>query len=234
VKGRIRASGVRLRTFTMVWASALIVCPASPLLAQVTGDVPASRPDAIIDLATREGVRVVNAEWRYSDTRIVETDHHAAGADLKASGAPTKAYDFEPHAGAAAFDDRGWEVLDPARLDARRSKGRLAFNWYRINITIPANVAAFDTAGSTVVFEVVVDDYAEVWVDGQLPPILGQAGGQFPTGSSSAVRHGRVSGSSSRSSEPTVRSPSRRPTSSGFDPPRCSSTSQTASAGRSR
>jgi gluconolactonase len=151
-------------------------------IAQVTGDVPAARPDALVDLATRDGVRLLNGEWRYSDTRIVEIDHRAVGPDLKASGAPTRAYDIEPHAGGAGFDDRGWEVLDPAHLDARRSKGRLAFNWYRINITIPATVAAFETTGSTVVFEVVVDDYSEIWVDGQLPTVIGQAGGQLVKG----------------------------------------------------
>ena len=174
-----RLSSTVLRTALQ---ASLLLLLAAPLRAQVTGDVPAARPDAIVDLATREGVRVVNGEWRYSDTRIVEVDHRAVGADLKASGAPTKAFDIEPRAGAAGFDDRGWEVLDPTRLDARRSKGRLAFNWYRINITVPAKVAAFDTAGSTVVFEVVVDDYAEIWVDGQLPTILGQAGGQLSKG----------------------------------------------------
>ncbi len=136
----------------------------------------------VVDLATREGTRFVNGEWRYSDTRIVEVDHRAAGADLKASGAPTRAYDIEPHAGGAAYDDRAWEVVDPTRLDGRRSKGRLAFNWYRINVTIPARVAAFDTTGSTVVFEIVVDDYAEIWVDGQLPTVLGQSGGQLAKG----------------------------------------------------
>lgn len=155
---------------------------AAPAGAQVTGDVPASRPDAIVDLATREGVRLVNAEWRYSDTRIVEVDHRAVGADLKASGAPTRAYDIEPRAGAAAYDDRNWETLDPTRLDARRSKGRLAFNWYRVNVTIPRSVAALDTAGATVVFEIVVDDYAEIWVDGRLPTVIGQAGGQLAKG----------------------------------------------------
>src|SRR5262249_8813942 len=31
--------------------------------------------------------------------------------------------------------------------------------------------------GSTVAFEVVIDDYAEVWVDGELPAVLGQSGG---------------------------------------------------------
>ena len=154
----------------------------APAASQVTGDVPAARPDAIVDLSTRDGARFVNGEWRYSDTRIVDVDHRAVGSDLKASGAATRAYDIEPHAGGASYDDRAWEVLDPTRLDARRSKGRLAFNWYRINVTIPAKVAAFDTAGSTVVFEIVVDDYAEIWVDGQLPTVLGQAGGQLPKG----------------------------------------------------
>jgi gluconolactonase len=163
-------------------AIALTLALALPAAAQVTGDVPAARPDAIVDLATVEGVRLVKGEWRYSDTKIVEVDHRAVGPDLKASGAPTRTYDIDPHAGAAAFDDRGWTVLDPPRLDARRSKGRLAFNWYRINVTIPERVAAFETAGSTVVFEVVVDDYAEVWVDGRLPQTLGQAGGPFVRG----------------------------------------------------
>ena len=37
-------------------------------------------------------------------------------------------------------------------------------------------------AGSTVVFEVVVDDYAEVWVNGQLPLTLGLPGGQVVSG----------------------------------------------------
>jgi gluconolactonase len=163
-------------------AAAIVALLAAPVTAQVTGDVPAPRPDAIVDLATREGVLLVNGQWRYSDTRIVEVDHRAAGADLKASGAPTRAYDIEPHAGVAGYDDRGWDVLDPGHLDARRSKGRLAFNWYRINVTIPPKVAALETAGSTVVFEVVVDDYSEIWVDGRLPTVLGQPGGQLVKG----------------------------------------------------
>jgi gluconolactonase len=150
--------------------------------AQVTGDVPAARPDAIVDLATRDGVRLVKGEWRYSDTKIVEVDHRAVGDDLKASGAPTKTYDVAPHAGEASYDDRAWEVLDPERLDARRSKGRLAFSWYRIKVRIPDKVAAFDTTGSTAVFEIVVDDYAEIWVDGRLTPVLGQAGGALVKG----------------------------------------------------
>src|SRR4029453_13465199 len=54
--------------------------------------------------------------------------------------------------------------------------------WYRLVVNIPGKVGALDTAGSTVVFEIVVDDYAEVWVDGKFPIALGQAGGQFIKG----------------------------------------------------
>ena len=75
-----------------------------------------------------------------------------------------------------------WERIAPEGLEARRSNGRLAFNWYRTKVTLPAKVGGFDVAGSTVVFELVVDDYAEMWVDGQLPLVLGQTGGQLVKG----------------------------------------------------
>jgi gluconolactonase len=170
----------RVAGLTRVIALTLVLAP--PAHAQVTGELAPPRPDAIVDLATREGTRAVNGEWRYADTHIVEVDHHAAGSDLKASGAATKTHDIEPHAGVADYDDRGWEVVPSDRLDARRSKGRLSFSWYRIGVTIPQKVAAFDTTGSTVIFEIVVDDYAEVWVDGRLPVTLGQAGGPLIKG----------------------------------------------------
>jgi len=53
----------------------------------------------------------------------------------------------------------------------------VCFNWYRINITIPEKIATFSTTGSTVAFEIVIDEYAEVWVDGKMPRVLGQPGG---------------------------------------------------------
>jgi gluconolactonase len=80
------------------------------------------------------------------------------------------------------FDDTAWEVIEPEALETRRSNGRLAFNWYRTRITLPRTVGGFDVTGSTVVFELVVDDYAEIWVDGQLPLVLGQTGGQLIKG----------------------------------------------------
>jgi gluconolactonase len=150
--------------------------------AQVTSDAPGIRPDAVVDLATRDGLALVRGQWRYSDTKIVEVDHRSPGPDLRASGAPNRTYDIVPHAGMAGFDDSGWEAIAPEGLETRRSTGRLCFNWYRTSVTIPDRVGAFDPTGATVLLEVVVDDYAEVWVDGQLPIVLGQTGGNLVKG----------------------------------------------------
>jgi gluconolactonase len=143
---------------------------------------PYGRPDAVVDLRTKAGTEIVNGQWKYSDVRIVEADFRAPGPDLKPSGKPIKTYDYSPHAGAADFDDSQWEVLDPTTLEARRSTGKVCFNWYRINVTIPENIGEFKTAGSTVAFEIVIDDYAEVWVNGKLPAVYGQSGGPVVKG----------------------------------------------------
>ena len=167
---------------TLVMAALAASLLMTPVHAQVTADVPAIRPDAIVDLATDEGVALVRGQWRYNDARIVEVDHRGPGADLRASGSPNRTHDIAPHAGGSSFDDSAWQMIEPGGLEARRSSGRLSFGWYRIAITIPDRVGSLETAGSTVVFEIVVDDYAEVWVDGQLPIALGQAGGQLIKG----------------------------------------------------
>ena len=146
-------------------------------MAQVTVDLPVSLPAAVVDLRTAEGAALVGARWRYSDVKVIEIDHHAVGPDLRASGAPNRTGDISPHAEPADFDDSAWEAIEPEALEARRSNGRLAFNWYRTKITLPRTIGGLDVTGSTVVFELVVDDYAEIWVDGRLPLVLGQTGG---------------------------------------------------------
>ncbi len=140
------------------------------------------RPDAIVDLRTEEGAALVGAQWRWSNARIVEVEHRAPGPDRKPSGPPNRTHDLEPKAGAAGFDDSGWEVLAPPEVETRRSDGRLCFGWYRLRFTVPEKIGALPVAGSTLVFEIVVDDYAEVWVDGQLPKALGQVGGSLVAG----------------------------------------------------
>ncbi len=163
-------------------ATVLLGPGASAARAQVIGDAPGGRPDAIVDLMTDDGMALVKGQWRYHNVKVVDVDHHDPGVDLAPTGPPNRTQDIDLHAGAAEFDDSQWEPLEPSQLEVRRSTGRLCFNWYRITVTIPERIGVFDPTGSTVVFEVVIDDYAEIWVDGRLPLVLGQSGGQLIKG----------------------------------------------------
>lgn len=161
----------------------LMFLAATVASAQSLADTLAKRkPEAVIDLTTHQGTRLIRGTWRYSDTKIIEVDFNAAGVDGQPGGTPGRAYDFTPHAGRADYDDSTWQVIEPTSLDARRSAGRLAFNWYRIRITVPERIGAFHAAGSTVVFSTSLDDYAEVWVDGEIPRAQGQSGGSVIKG----------------------------------------------------
>ena len=96
----------------------------------------------------------MKGQWRYSDARIVEVDGKSPGPYLKPSGAPNRTYDYTPKAGAADFDASAWEVVEPTAREARRSTGKVCFNWYRIKVTVPERIASFDPTGSTVAFEI--------------------------------------------------------------------------------
>lgn len=162
---------------------AIFVAVVAGTLAQAeTPALPAGAPAASLDLATSAGVQMVNGQWRYSDTRIVEIDFRAAGADGQPSATAARTYDYAPHAGPAEFDDSAWAVIAPESLKERRGNGRLSFNWYRINLTVPESVAGVPVSGKTAVFETSVDDYAEIWVNGELARAAGQNGGSVVAG----------------------------------------------------
>jgi gluconolactonase len=165
-----------------LWACLALAVQPSAAQSWAAQAPPYGRPDATIDLRTREGVQLVRGAWRYSDVQIIQVDSKGPGRDLKPSGAPVKTYDYRPHAGMAGFDDAAWQVLDPTTLDARRGNGKVSFNWYRIHVTLPQTVAALSVAGSIVSFEIVIDDYAEIWVNGKLPTVLGESGGSVVKG----------------------------------------------------
>jgi gluconolactonase len=149
------------------------------------------RPDAVVDLQTAAGAALVEAEWRYSDAHVNEIDFVELGSAQDPLGpgtVPNRTYDVVPHAEAADYDDSGWRVLRPDETMARLSNGRVCFNWYRTAVTMPERVGETEVAGATVVFEVVVDDYAEVWVNGELPHTLGDTGGPVVGGFNSPNR----------------------------------------------
>jgi gluconolactonase len=166
-------------------AVAAVALSSAASVAQTTSAVPAGNPDAIVDLDSAAGQAAVQASWRFHDAALADADFQAAGPDRKPSGAKVRTHTVTPDAAsvtAASFDDATWERVAPETLDARRSTGKLAFGWYRTTVTLPERIGSVPIAGAAVVFEAVVDDTAEVWVNGRLPLVLGTAGGPVAAG----------------------------------------------------
>lgn len=151
-------------------------------LASSAGDALCAQPAASVELDTAPGAALMASEWRYRDARIVDAAFTAPDETGQPSLAPVATYAIEPQAGARDFDDSGWERIDVEALSQRRGNGRVSFNWYRTTLTIPERIGSFATAGSTAVLEVTLDDYAEIWVDGELPRAAGQSGGSVVAG----------------------------------------------------
>ena len=149
------------------------------------------RPDAIVDLQTEDGTALVGGRWRYSDATVEWVDFVELGSPEDPLGpgtVPNRTFDIAPHAEAPDFDDSAWTTLAPEDTMRRLANGRVCFNWYRIAVTLPERIGDTDVRGSTVVFEVVIDDYAEVWVNGELPHALGDTGGPVVAGFNSPNR----------------------------------------------
>jgi len=125
---------------------------------------PSLVPSHVVDLMTPEGSAVFGAQWKSMEAKIVE-----GPAIANAMPGYKTSYDIQPHAGERGFDDALWPMIGAKGLADRRGGGKVSFIWYRATLTIPAKVGDFDTSGATVVLTAYVDDYAEVWVNGQMP-----------------------------------------------------------------
>jgi gluconolactonase len=156
----------------------LVLC-SPEVRAQV---LPEGEPAAEVDLMTVSGVARVGGTWRYHDVDVVPATHRAPDANGQPTGAPVGTYDIVPRAGERGYDDSAWDVIDPASLAQRRGHGRVSFNWYRFTLTVPEQIDGVATRGATLVFATSLDDYAEIWVDGELPRATGQQGGSVVGG----------------------------------------------------
>ena len=156
----------------LAWA-ALVAVPmvmSSVAAAQAPNPPPAPQmppslvPSHTVNLMTAEGSAAFGAVWKTTEANVVEVAPMAGrmpGYD--------KTYDMVPHAGEAGFDDSKWATIEAKGLGDRRGGGKSSFLWYRTTLTIPAKIGDFDAAGAKAVFTAYVDDYAEVWVNGQMP-----------------------------------------------------------------
>jgi gluconolactonase len=134
-----------------------------PLLA------PLLPPVHVVDLMTVDGSAAFGARWRAIEAKIVECP---ALTDSMPEFRTT--YDIDPHAELSGFDDSIWPEIAPTDLGARRGGGMVSFFWFRTTLTIPPSAMGFATAGAKTILAVNVDDYAEVWVNGELPRVAGR------------------------------------------------------------
>src|SRR5436190_11976688 len=77
-----------------------------------------------------------------------------------------KTNQLRPPIGDADFNDPLREIK-PTELEKRQGNGLISFVWYTVELTIPETIGKLNTCGTTAVFEIVMDDYSEIWVNGK-------------------------------------------------------------------
>ena len=112
-------------------------------------------PRVSLDLENAADLALLNAGgWRVAMGLVPGESNQGLVAEMR--GSPARLPDY---------DDSGWE--QNAEIQERRSVG-LTFAWYRLKVTIPSTAKGEDLAGRRVWFETNVDNYGEVYVDGQI------------------------------------------------------------------
>ena len=112
-----------------------------------------------IDINSADGQAAVQGQWRYAEGYIPGEANYGLGE--RAEGSPCRLPDY---------DDSGWEVCADTSAWARFGGDYVtgfSFVWYRINITIPETVGGRDARRTRLLFETCVDDYGEIWINGE-------------------------------------------------------------------
>jgi len=167
--GALVAGGALAALALMVSPVSVAQAPPTPAPTPPPVIAPSLPAAYVVNLATPEGMAAFKAQWKNMDVKIVE-----APAMPNAGPAWKSSYDITPKAGDANFDDSSWPAIEPKGLLERRGGGHLFMTWYRANLTVPAKIGDFDTAGATAVLTFTFDDYAEAWVNGQMPRRAGR------------------------------------------------------------
>lgn len=171
----------------------LIVAIAQSLFAQELREISVDKPSAIADLKTNNGAALINAKWYTQPADIKEVGFRRPGPGLTdalllyPSGRPIVTNTISPQLGSRDFD-KNFREIQPADLELRQGNGLVSFVWYKVELTIPQTIGKLNTAGTTAVFEIVVDDYSEVWVNGKQSQTFGEIGNGAISGYNSRNR----------------------------------------------
>lgn len=151
------------------------------ILAQETRQLAVDKPDAVADLKTLAGAALVNASWSVQPAHITEADFRLPGASstdmllLYPTGAKIKTHTIHPQVNAPDFN-KAFTAIQPTDLEMREGMGLVSMAWYKVELTIPDRIGKLPAKGTTAVFEIVVDDYSEIWVNGKQVHGFGQSG----------------------------------------------------------
>lgn len=110
-------------------------------------------PRAVLNLMDPGDLKQAQAEWRYATGLVPGEPNEGLVSQLE--GSPARLPDY---------DDSGWEVCRD--LTKWISHG-FTFAWYRTKIVLPQTVGGHPVEGVRLIFETCVDDYGEVWIDGE-------------------------------------------------------------------
>jgi gluconolactonase len=152
---------------------------SSKIFAQEIRELAMGKATSIIDLRTNEGCKLTKTQWKTLNAEIVPAKFHAPGFSEKdkmaiyPTGKEINTFVLSPRAGTSEFEKAVWKDLQPNGLEMRLGNGLLSHVWYRIKITIPEKIENFLTTDSRAIFEIVADDYSEVWINGTLRKSFG-------------------------------------------------------------
>ena len=108
-----------------------------------------------LDLEKSEDLAVLGTTgWRIALGLVPGEPNQGLVAELR--GSPARLPDY---------DDSEWDK--DADIQERRSVG-FTFAWYRLQVTIPQQVKGEEVAGRRIWFETNVDNYGEVYIDGEI------------------------------------------------------------------
>jgi len=111
-------------------------------------------PRVALDLNNAADRQKVKSEWKVGEGFVPGEPNEGLTARLLAS--PPREADF---------DDSGWSVC----ADIRKSLSvGFTFAWYRTTVELPLEVNNMPVEGARLWFETNVDNYGEVWVNGQI------------------------------------------------------------------
>ena len=171
----------------------VIVCFSQAARSQEVREL-ATKPDAIIDLSISSNLDSLKAQWKIKPAWISDKVFNAPGPSLKdpmalyPTGKPTKTHYIIPQAYSAEYNDTEWMTLPANDLNKRSGEGLLSFVWYRINVTLPSAAGHTSIKDSKIFFEIVADDYSEIWINGKQQKLLGQSGNGLISGWNSRNR----------------------------------------------